>query len=117
MQRQHRRERFAVVGDKQAPALIHLERDTRAQLRQQEIACRFETGRSPAVHPDAGDLVIFVGAGGTDRWLRDSSVLESNVAVSGAKRRSLRDNIAMAPFTSPMAVGSLRGLQPLRHFL
>src|SRR5436190_20088590 len=110
MQRQHRRERSAIVGDKQAPTLLHLKRDPRAQLRQQEIACRFETGRSPAVHPDAGDLVIFVGAGGTDRWRRHSSVPESNVAVSGVKRRSLRNNIARAPLTSPLAVGSLGGL-------
>src|ERR1700676_5811091 len=45
------------------------------------------------------------------------SVPDSNVAVSGAKRESLRDNIARAPLTSPMAVGSLRSLPPLPHFL
>jgi hypothetical protein len=67
VQRQHRRERIPVVGDKQAPALLDLERDARAQLRQQEIACLFEPGRGPAVHPDPGDLVIFVRTGGADR--------------------------------------------------
>src|SRR6266480_2712453 len=66
MQRQHRRELPVIVGDKEAPAFLYLERNARAQLRQQEIACRFEAGRSPTVHPDAGDLVIFVGAGGAD---------------------------------------------------
>jgi hypothetical protein len=44
VQRQHRRERIAVVGDKQAPALLDLERDARAQLRQQEIAGLFDPG-------------------------------------------------------------------------
>src|SRR5258708_15480066 len=72
MQRQHRRKLPFIVGDKEAPAFLYLERNARAQLRQQEIACRFETGRSPAVHPDARDLVIFV-AGGTDRWWRHSN--------------------------------------------
>src|SRR6185437_7036094 len=37
MQRQHRRERAAIVGDKQAPALLDLERDACPQFRQQEI--------------------------------------------------------------------------------
>src|SRR6266702_4653157 len=58
MQRQHRRERSVIVSNKQAPAFLDFERDPRAQLRQQKIACRFEPGRGPAVHPDAGDLVI-----------------------------------------------------------
>src|SRR5437763_16015622 len=97
MQRQHRRERSAIVGDKQAPTLLHHERDPRAQLRQQEIACRFETGRSPAVHPDAGDLVIFVGAGGADRWRRHTIVYESNVGVSGVKRIRLLTINSWAP--------------------
>src|SRR6516162_2192 len=69
MQRQHGRERAAVVGDEKAPALFDLLRDSGAQFRQQEIACLFQTGRDPALHPDARDLVIFVGAGGADqRW-------------------------------------------------
>ena len=67
MQRQHRRDRAAIVGDEQAPALLDLERNARAQFRQQEIAGILEPGGSPAVHPDAGDLVIFVCPGGTDR--------------------------------------------------
>jgi hypothetical protein len=37
MQRQHRRERRAIVGDKQAPALFDLERDAGAQLRHQAL--------------------------------------------------------------------------------
>jgi len=45
MQRQHRRKRSAVVGDVEAPALLDLERDARAQLRQQQIAGILETGR------------------------------------------------------------------------
>src|SRR5260370_7952724 len=68
MQRQHRRKLPVIVGDKEAPAFLYLERNARAQLRRHEITCRFETGRSPAVHPDAGDLVIFAVPGGADRW-------------------------------------------------
>ena len=38
MQRQHRREHAAVVGDEKAPAFFDLHRNPRAQLRQQKIA-------------------------------------------------------------------------------
>src|SRR6516165_6961602 len=69
MQRQHGSKRAAVVGDEKAPALFDLLRDPGAQRRQQEITRVFEAGRNPALHPDARDLVIFVGAGGADhRW-------------------------------------------------
>src|ERR1700689_1360629 len=68
MQRQHRGILSAVVGDEQAPALLDLNRNPRPQIRQQEIARLGYSGRAKTVHPDPGDLVIFVGAGGTDDW-------------------------------------------------
>src|SRR5216683_38184 len=46
----------------------HAFSDARAQLGQQRLTGILEPGRGPAVHPDAGDLVIFVGARGTDGW-------------------------------------------------
>src|SRR6202165_5439553 len=87
MQRQHRRERSAFIGDKQAPALLDLERNARAQFRQQEIAGVLEPRGGPAVHPDTGDLVIFVCPGGTDCWRRHrgnpcGSNMPAHVAVS-----------------------------------
>ncbi len=110
MQRQHRRKLPVIVGDKETPAFLYLERNARAQLRQQEIACRFETGRSPAVHPDAGDLVIFVGAGGTDRWWRHSNcprqrrrrVRRKEEAPATISRGLLQLN-QMRKFTPPLA--------------
>jgi hypothetical protein len=66
MQRQHARQRSAIVGDVEAPAFLHLQQDARAQLHQQRLTGILEPRRGPAVHPDARDLVIFVGARGTD---------------------------------------------------
>src|SRR5260370_36115697 len=103
MQRQHRRKLAFIVGDQETPAFLYLERNARAQLRQQEIACRFETGRSPAVHPDAGDLVIFVGAGGTDRWWRHSNCPRQQRRRVWRKEEAPRDNIARASSTQSNA--------------
>src|SRR5712672_3661136 len=110
MQRQHRRKLPVIVGDKEVPAFLYLERNARAQLRQQEIACRFEAGRSPTVHPDAGDLVIFVDAGGTDRWWRHSNcprqrrrrVRRKEEAPATISRGLLQLN-QMRKFTPPLA--------------
>src|SRR5687767_8186825 len=66
MQRQHRRKLSVIVGDEQAPALLDLERNPRAQLRQQEIAGLLDPRRDPAVHPDPRDRVIFVRQSGAD---------------------------------------------------
>src|SRR5882724_6840546 len=73
MQRQHRGDDAAIVGDKQAPALLDFERNPRTQFREQEVTGVLKPRRCPAVHPDAGDLVIFVRPGGTDRWRRHSN--------------------------------------------
>ncbi|OIQ65392.1 hypothetical protein GALL_530500 [mine drainage metagenome] len=68
MQRQHCCDLAVIVGDEQAPALLDLERNACTQFCQKKIAGFLESGGNPAVHPDPGDLVIFVCPGGTDRW-------------------------------------------------
>jgi len=45
VQRQHRRDDAVIVGDKQAPASLDLERNARAQFRQQKVARLFKPGR------------------------------------------------------------------------
>src|SRR6202008_3938988 len=70
MQRQHGGEGATVVGDEQTPTLLDFLRNTGAQFREQEVAGLLQAGRSPALHPDAGDLVIFVCAGRADRGVQ-----------------------------------------------
>jgi len=55
-----------IVGDEQAPAVLDLAPDAGAQTGEQEVAGFLQAGRHPAFHPDAGNLVVFVRAGGTD---------------------------------------------------
>src|SRR3954470_4228069 len=62
--RQHRCKPPAVIGDIKAPASLDLHPYSRPQLLQQGIAGVFDPDRCPAVHPDAGDLVIFLRSGG-----------------------------------------------------
>ncbi|MFK4652521.1 hypothetical protein ABIF97_002455 [Bradyrhizobium japonicum] len=63
-------DRAVVVGHEQAPAVLDLAPDACAQICQQELARLGEAGGDPAFHPDAADLVIFVGARGTDDGIR-----------------------------------------------
>src|SRR3974390_166916 len=91
MQRQHAGNGAVLIGDKKTPALLDLERNARAQFRQQKIAGALEPGRDPAVHPEMGDLVMFVDAGGADHGLHRR----------GLGRAVLRE---MAPGISRVAV-------------
>src|SRR5512141_1801462 len=111
MQRQHRGDRAVIIGDEQAPALLDLLRNARAQFGQQELAGVLEPGGSPAVHPDAGDLVIFLWPGGADdgRW-HSTSLREQRLSPAfagddeayemGRQKKNPRDVIAGVPSTS-----------------
>src|SRR5215475_4739445 len=68
MQRQHPDNRAMIAGDKETPAVVNLSLHARSQVRQEEFTHLRKPGRDPALHPDAGDLVIFLRAGGADHW-------------------------------------------------
>src|ERR1700674_2813789 len=106
MQRQHRGDDAVIVSDKQAPALLDFERNPCTQFREQEVTGIFQPRRSPAVHPDAGDLVIFVSAGGTDRWRRHSNWSTKEKAPATLSRglhqlQSKADNSLRATYAEP----------------
>ena len=90
MQRQHRRERLAVVGDKQAPAPIHLER-----IRARNFASRKLLAASRPVEAQLSIQTRAISSYSSVRAGRIvgggiQTVPDSGVAVSGAKKKPPR---------------------------